>query len=160
MMSVMTKRGGTMRQRRRHGIVCALVVLAAIGCGGPVTRSADGQGETASRIWLVGWEGEAGGVSVGSSQPPEFSLTLTREMPTPGWELRIDSVDVEAATRRIVVKITERGPQGMVAQVITPTDVEIPLGRLAPGGYFVEFWGRRDPGRAHEPAHAVVIRAG
>jgi hypothetical protein len=59
----------------------------------------------------------------------------------------------------VTAKITESPPEGIVAQVLTPATIEIPLGSVPPGAYFVEIWVRRDPAGSHEPLHALVINA-
>ena len=143
----------------QQAIIPTLILLAcSIGCAGTVAET-DDSGETASRIWIAGFDGDTDGVFVAKSTPDDLALTMRREMSSSGWALRLDSVDVDPSSRRIVVQITEKAPEGMAAQVITPTEVEIPLGPLEPGAYFVEIWGRRAPADRHEPVYALVIRA-
>ena len=79
------------------------------------------------------------------SAPPQFVLRAVRTMPTPGWELRVDEVDeeVDARGRRVFVFLTEIAPQGIVAQVLTPTEVRIPLGPLSAGRHLVAIYARR-----------------
>ena len=78
-------------------------------------------------------------------------------MPTPGWTFEIDSVEI--AGDRIVAKITEVRPDGMVAQMIAPGTARIPLGSLDRGSYVLEIRSRRDRRRDHRPAFAAVVLA-
>ena len=80
-------------------------------------------------------------------------------MPTPGWTFLIDSVEADAGSSRLTIKLTEVGPDGIVAQVLTPTRIEVPLGQFESGAYFVELWTRRDPAKPHQPGHALIILA-
>ena len=86
-------------------------------------------------------------------------MVVEREMPTPGWTFDVDSVEADAEASRLTVKLTEIGPTGMVAQVLTKTKAEIPLGVVEPGTYFVEIWTRRGASGAHAPGHALIVIA-
>jgi hypothetical protein len=94
-----------------------------------------------------------------TSMPPRFEVVLAREMPTTGWDLSVDSVDIDADSGRIVAKITEIPPTGTVPQVITSTSCRVPLGSPPPGVYSLELWVRRGVGRPHVLAQALVVRA-
>jgi len=94
-----------------------------------------------------------------SSMPPRFEIVLAREMPTTGWDLSVDSVDIDEDSGRIVARITEIAPTGMSAQVITSTSCRVPLGTPARGVYSLELWVRRGVGRPHVLAQAMVVRA-
>ena len=118
-----------------------------------------GEPGAAERMWVVGWEGERAAVAEATGDPVEFTLVLSREMPTPGWSFEVDSVEVDGAGQRIVVALTERRPTGMVAQVLTTTEFRIPLGNPGRGTYFVEIRARPDAETPYQPAHALVIRA-
>jgi hypothetical protein len=98
-------------------------------------------------------------VVVATSMPPQFEITFMRDMPTPGWEHKVDSVTVDPETRRIVAKLTESRHGGTAAQVITPTKCRVPLGRLAPGRYLLELWMRRGADQPHTLAQALVVIA-
>lgn len=113
----------------------------------------------ASRMWLAGEELEQAEVVAHETMPPRFTLVLVRGMPTPGWTCTVDAVDVDAANGRIAVRLTEIAPAGIAAQVITPTRFELPLGTVGAGSYFVEVRTRREAGREHRPAHALVLEA-
>ena len=113
----------------------------------------------ATRVWLAGEDLTRVEFAADKSEPPRFTLAFVREMPTPGWTCHVDAVELDAPGRRISVRLTDVGPQGMTAQVITPTRFEVPLGSVAPGSYFVEIWTRRDPGRDHEPTQALIVTA-
>jgi len=96
-------------------------------------------------------------VLVAMSNPPQFDVVFTREMPTPGFSFVVDAVDVEPG--RIVARLTEVPPTGQTAQVITKADCRVPLGRLARGTYLLELWVRRGPSAPHALEHALVLRA-
>jgi len=113
----------------------------------------------ASRVWVAEEEVDKIEIVAGKTEPPSFTLVLVRQMPTPGWTWRVDALDVDAKSRRITARLTETAPQGIVAQVITPTRFELPLGELQAGSYFVELWTRLDAAREHRPARALVLEA-
>ena len=98
------------------------------------------------------------------SMPPQFRVTLTRDMPTPGWKFEVDEVKVDAESGRIVARITEHAPGGIVSQVIKPTRLDVELGILPRGTYLLELWARRgaDGGDVLMENHAVpcVVEAG
>ena len=98
-------------------------------------------------------------VLVGTSMPPQFEVVFVREMPTTGWDLSVDSVDVDEDSGRIVAKITEIAPTGMSAQMITSTNCRVPLGNLTRGVYSLELWLRRGVGRPHALTQALVLRS-
>ena len=93
------------------------------------------------------------------ADPTQFTLVVERDMPTPGWTFLIDAVEADAVSSRLTIKLTEVGPDGIVAQVLTSARIEVPLGRVEPGAYFVELWTRRDPAKPHQPGHALIILA-
>ena len=88
---------------------------------------------------------------------PTFVAEFTQQMPTPGWTFRIDSVETEGD--RIVARITEIRPQGMVVQMIAPGTVKIPLGSFERGRYVLEIRSRRNPEAEHRPTFATVLLA-
>ena len=98
-------------------------------------------------------------VEVLESHPVQFVIVFDREMPTPGWTSTVDSVDVDRKTGRIVVKITDQAPEGMVAQVITPTKLRIKVGSLPNGRFVLELRARRGEDGDYRPAHALVVVA-
>ncbi len=89
--------------------------------------------------------------------PPTFVAEFTQQMPTPGWTFRIDSVETHGD--RIVAKLTEIRPQGMVVQMIAPGTAKIPLGPFTRGRYVLEIRSRRNPQADHRPAFATVLLA-
>jgi hypothetical protein len=127
-------------------------------CGLVLSCSA-ASGDEATRVWIPDTRIEGGEIIEDKSERSGFTLVLKREMPTPGWTFRIDSVEVDAESQRLTAKLTEVGPEGIVAQVLTPSTIEVPLGKIDPGTYFVELWFRRDPNKRHQPGHAVVVIA-
>jgi len=132
----------------------AVLVLAAcpvaVG-GGPEKPAAKSltvvRSEAAEPFKLVQLEGT----------PPEFAAEWTQQMPTPGWTYEIDAVDI--AEDRIVVKLTEVRPEGLVVQMIAPGTAKIPLGSLQQGRYVLEIRSRRNSQKEHRPAFATVIVA-
>jgi len=93
------------------------------------------------------------------TMPPQFELALGRDMPTPGWKFVVDAVDIDEAAGRITVRVTEHRPEGMVAQVITPSKLNVSLGTLAPGHYVLEIWSRRSTSAKHTPIQAFILDA-
>jgi len=86
-----------------------------------------------------------------------FELQLTRDMPTPGWRFDIESVHVDEG--RIHVELSEGGPEGISAQVITRTRCTIAIGELAPGRYVLELWLPRNGTGDHYPAQVLFLQA-
>ncbi len=93
------------------------------------------------------------------SGPARFQIELKREMPTPGWRLNVDSVEVDEKSGRIVVRATEQPPEGMAAQVITPTPLTILLEPLARRIYTLEIRLRRGATGEYSPAQVMVLSA-
>lgn len=104
-------------------------------------------------------EAEQARVTMLKSMPPQFRVTLTREMPTAGFTFDVDAVEVDAAAHRIVARVTRHAPEGMAAQVLTPTPLHLALGTLDPGRYFLEVWMRDDADATHRPDQALVLDA-
>ena len=98
-------------------------------------------------------------VLVKESFPVQFGLALRAPMPTPGWTLTVDEVARPDAANRVRVRITAKGPDGPVIQVITPTEVHVSLGTLPPGRFLVDFDVRRE-GEDYRRVHALVLEAG
>lgn len=91
--------------------------------------------------------------------PPTFALTLRLSMPTPGWELGLDSLEGPDAEGRFVLRVTGTPPEGLVAQVVTPTPVQAELPTLRKGRYLVDVRFRADPAGKHERIDALVLNA-
>ncbi len=89
--------------------------------------------------------------------PSTFVAEFTQQMPTPGWTFPIDSV--ETVGDRIVARITEKRPDGLVPQMIAPGTAKIPLGSLKRGRYVFEIRARRDTQREYRPVFATVLLA-
>jgi hypothetical protein len=137
--------------RALNWLVLAGALLAVSG-----SVAAEGR---ASRVWAPDTRVNAVEIVADKSDPTSFTMLVKREMPTPGWTFLVDSVEADTGASRLTVKLTEVGPDGIVAQVLTPAQIEIPLGQVAPGAYFVELWTRRSPAKPHQPGHALVILA-
>ena len=135
-----------------------LALLAAVATF-PLTWAGGAEPTPAKRIAIVpspftdlklapATDGEAG-----------FVLTLKRDMPTPGWQVTVDEVDIDVDAGRITVRLTDAGPKGMVAQVITPTTFTVPLGALPKGTWVLEVHGRRKVGAPHRVETARIVKA-
>ncbi len=94
------------------------------------------------------------------SDPPKFELSLKRIMPTPGWTMQVDAVEIDEDAQRIIVKVTEVRPRGAAAQVVTADRLRIKIGVIPPGQYFVEIWRRSSQNRGYDPSDSLVIAAG
>lgn len=129
-----------------------IVALAWAGAPGPGTPQA-------TSLSIVEPSFHDPRVLVGESAPPQFEVVFVREMPSTGWDLTVDAVDVDEDAGRIVAKITEIAPTGMSAQVITPTTCRVPLENLHRGVYSLELWLRRGAGRPHVLTQALVLRS-
>jgi hypothetical protein len=125
----------------------ALQPLLAGEIAPAATQVAVVRSEAADPLKLVTTEGS----------PSTFTIEFTQQMPTPGWTFQIDSVDTQGD--RIVAKMTEIRPTGMVVQMIAPGTAKIPLGSLERGRYVLEIRSRRDPSREHRPTFAGVLLA-
>ena len=128
------------------------LAIQPTGAGGePVAPSAANvtvvRSEAADPFKLVKLEGA----------PPTFVVEFTQQMPTPGWTFKVDSVETDGD--RIVAKMTEIRPQGMVVQMIAPGTAKIPLGSLTRGRYVLEIRSRRNAQREHRPTFAAVLLA-
>jgi len=129
-----------------------LLAIHSVGVGGEPTPPAANsvtvvRSEAADPFKLVKLDGS----------PPTFTAEFTQQMPTPGWTFKIDSVDTDGD--RIVARITEIRPRGMVVQMIAPGTAKIPLGSLRRGHYVLEIRSRRDARREHRPSFATVLLA-
>jgi hypothetical protein len=98
-------------------------------------------------------------VEADPSGSARFTLSLEREMPTPGWRCEIDAVEIDADAGRIVARISEIAPEGITSQVLTKTRCSIPLGAVPPGRFVLELHTRRGTTGRHEPVQAFVLHA-
>lgn len=100
-------------------------------------------------------------VEVLESQPPQFVLRGVRTMPTPGWTLRVDRVDrdIDARGTRLGAYLIEIPPKGIVPQVLSPTEVRIPLGAVPPGRHLVSIFSRRQEESDYQLLQALVVDA-
>ena len=98
-------------------------------------------------------------VVMAKSMPPQFQVNLTRDMPTPGWKFEVDSVEIDGKSGRIVARVTEHAPGGVVSQVIKPTRLSLNLGVLSRGDYLLELWVRRGAGSDYRRLQAIVLVA-
>ena len=93
-------------------------------------------------------------IAAAKSMPPQFQLVLTRDMPTTGWSLDVDTLNVDEEARRIVARISERGPDAVSAQVMTPTQLRLDVGTLDSGPWLLEIRSRRG---AEDPYRLVFV---
>ena len=139
---------------RRYGWLTTLFLVAPLVAGQPPDAPVKAQ---QLQILEDGF-GEPQIVML-KSMPPQFNLTLKREMPTPGWEFAVDSLDIDPVAGRIVARLTEKPPGGIVAQVVTPAWLRLELGTLVPGRYVVELRVRRRAGEKYRPEQALILDA-
>lgn len=141
-----------------------LVAALALGCAGVVAPGGEAGGavpETPKARGLVVREARYTDpeVAVLKSLPPQFEMTLLGEMPTPGFTLEVDAVEVDDSPQRIRAMVTEHGPTGVTSQVLTKTPLRLSLGTLTPGNYILELWLRRDPTKPHTLHQVILLTA-
>jgi hypothetical protein len=133
-------------------LLCGSLAVAVAGAPGPT-------GAPAYSLSVVEPLYRAGEIVVATSAPPQFDLMLERDMPTTGWALTVDAVEVDDESRRIVARISEIAPAGAAAQVITATPCRLPLGKLTRGLYVVEIWQRRGATDPYGLVQTMTLRA-
>jgi hypothetical protein len=124
----------------------------------PAVASGDSDAPAASGVSVVRSEAaDPFKVVKRDGSPPTFTAEFTQQMPTPGWTFEVESIETEGD--RIVAKVTEIRPQGIVAQMIVPGTMTISLGSLKRGRYVLEIRSRRDRMVDHQPTFAAVLLA-
>jgi hypothetical protein len=88
--------------------------------------------------------------------PTPFELTMTRDMPDPGWSLTVDKL--ERKDRRVVVHVTATRKQGLFPQVITPASTSINLGRFKKGAHVLEIHYRTGAEAKYELTQVALLR--
>jgi len=136
-----------------------MLMGSMVAAGLMVVSCAVASGGGATRVWVADTGVKKVDVVKQETGGGGFTLVVEREMPTPGWTFVVDAVEADAGASRLTAKLTEVGPSGMVAQVLTRERIEIPLGAIEPGAYFVEIWTRRDAAQEHQPGFALVVVA-
>ena len=114
---------------------------------------------TALRASLV--EGECT-VKVKSGDPecpPGFMLAVTVQLPSPGYDLKLEKKVFDREKRRIRIELRSVPKPGDKSwpQVIVPGTAEIPLGSIRKGRYLVEVhyaWGQQGKSSL---IHATVL---
>jgi len=91
--------------------------------------------------------------------PPSFLLKMELSMPTPGWKLAVDDVFGPDEEGRFRIRVTGTPPQGIVAQVVTGTPVEVHLPSVRKGRYLVDLFYRARPDGRHARFDAFVLQA-
>ena len=72
------------------------------------------------------------------SAPPLFALKAKLELPSPGYEPVVKSLQKADARGRMVATVTVKRLPGSWAQVVTKKAIRIDLGTLKPGSYAVD----------------------
>lgn len=98
-------------------------------------------------------------VEAAESQPIQFSLTMTRDMPSPGYEVEIVDVVREAGKPRIVAKTQTKAPEGPGLTVVEPKELRFVLGSLPVGSYTFELHDRAGADGALELMLTVELEA-
>lgn len=98
-------------------------------------------------------------IAASETEPREFELVLTRELPSPAWTLTLDALEVDKEKRRIIAEVTEQSSGGMAAQVIVKRELRLSLGSIEAGFYVVELRLRRGTKKPHVPVQSLVLRA-
>ncbi|MCB9880735.1 MAG: hypothetical protein H6832_18290 [Planctomycetes bacterium] len=75
------------------------------------------------------------------SNPVQFDLVLTRDMPSPGYKNSIDRIDAPK-DGVIVARMTALPPEGASLTVMEPTQLRFQLGSLEAGDYRFELHSR------------------
>ncbi len=150
----------------------ALTLLALAACAGPSRAVGAGEvgegggsgggrasGESASRLTAVEGEYGAPRIAATRSVPPQFVLVFERQTPTPGYTLRQDAVEIDAERGRIVARVSEVPPGGMVAQVISEAELRLNLGAVPTGRWVLEIHARRGDAGEYRLQQALVLVA-
>lgn len=93
------------------------------------------------------------------THPPQFVLRGRRTLPTPGWTMHVDAVEVDAQARQIAVRLTDMPPEGPGVQMTGETPLTVQLGELRTGRYAIQLHSRRSPSEPYQLLQAVVIEA-
>ncbi|KAA0209786.1 hypothetical protein EDM80_13830 [bacterium] len=96
-------------------------------------------------------------VVISKSEPPQFSLTFRKQLPSE-WKLKLDSCEAPTPGGVIVVKVTLERPDYEAAQVVREATVSASLGALTPGKYLVQVMLRVNSGD-YEHAAACLLHA-
>lgn len=135
-----------------------VLMLAGFGAGGVQLMDVESNEPANELVRVEGWVKKCA-VEVKESAPPQFDLKLTVPMPTPGWKLKVDEVSKPDGNGRIMVKLTGTPPEGIVAQVITDTDVRASLGTKMQNRYAVEVWYRKDGVKTYQLRDVLLFDA-
>jgi hypothetical protein len=77
------------------------------------------------------------------SFPPQFSLALSGELPTPCNQLRVDVMPPDGENKIVVDVYSLVSPDTMCADVIQPFSENIPLGSFPAGHYTIWINGEK-----------------
>ncbi len=136
--------------------LCILTLLAALAVAGPPGEPPP-EKATVARVRPAAKEEPR--ILAMKSMPPRFRIVTIRDLPSAGWKRVADDVDVDESAGRIVVRATDHAPDGMAAQVITPTTLAFHVGALTPGAYVVEVRARMGTEEPYRAVDAFVIEA-
>ncbi|MBZ0137533.1 MAG: protease complex subunit PrcB family protein [Planctomycetes bacterium] len=135
-----------------------VLLLGGLGAGGVQLLDIPSNEPANEFVRLQGWVKKCE-VEVKESAPPQFDLKLTVPMPTPGWELKVDEVTKPDGHGRIMVKLTGTPPEGVVAQVVTDTDLTASLGKKMANRYSVEIWYRKNTEKTYQLRDVILFDA-
>jgi hypothetical protein len=88
--------------------------------------------------------------------PTPFELTMARDMPDPGWSLKVDKMDRKEG--RVVVHVTATRKDGLFPQVITPASAKVNLGRFKKGAHVLEIHYRAGADAKYELVQVALLR--
>jgi len=96
------------------------------------------------------------------SQPVQFAITLTKELPTPGYRTRVDIIRAggfdTGEDDTLVARVEHVAPDGVAPTVMTPTRVRFPVGSLRPGSYRLSIEARFGDSGDHAKEQVVEFR--
>ena len=151
--------------REVYYLVATCVLLTMFACRGASDDSSSNEPTMATSITVTGAGAEPGTafyaplVEVMESMPVQFAISLTREMPMPGCEVIPGSINIDKATKRIVVKMHEKQPDGAGLMVMTPTKVRLSFGSLETGAYSLDLLLRVSGSEKHEKVQTLTLTA-
>lgn len=148
-----------MTTTRPIAAIAAAVLAAGLAAGCVTARGGESGAADAARLTAPEPTWYESGIEAATTTPATFTVRLRADMPTPGYTFTVDAVEIDRDARRVVVRVTESAPGGVVSQVVTPATLAIEVGPLAPGRWVFELRTRRDASATHVPQWARVLLA-
>lgn len=93
------------------------------------------------------------------THPPQFVLRGLRTLPTPGWSMHVDSVEIDQQAHQVAVRLTDMPPEGPGVQMTGDAPLTVQLGVLRTGRYAIQLHSRRSPSEPYQLLQSVVIEA-